>query len=456
MIRRRDTALAFGALPEIGALLLSAEPAFVVARDGSRVLWVNPAGGARLGAADFRPCRAPAGPRRSCGGTSPAWRARCPRGGRWRGSAHRRASGAPDALPLPPVRAGEERGVLVDMLEGARESADASPTLAGVLLPQPVGRRNHRCEGRRAGGGRAGRRGGRDGLPPPRLSFPMPGGTLRLYIVERWQEAMPPPAPEFGVAIPSLDGPGLSAIAAGIRPAPPAAIVPEPTCEPDMPEPAPQPSAPEPTAPEPPPAAPAAAAPPEEAPAAQRLIVEKPAAPSVMAGRVPRNLSRKPVRFLWQTDAADRFLFLSPGLSQVVGRNAEVVGERWQDASVRLRLDPNGRIADALRRRDTWSGLTAWWPVEGSNVRVPVELTALPVFDAGQSFQGYRGFGILRPAEALMPATFEERFGEGRTGAAISGRLTRRVARRQRGSDPRRYRAHGRQCAADERGAERL
>ena len=135
-----------------------------------------------------------------------------------------------------------------------------------------------------------------------------------------------------------------------------------------------------------------------------------------MAGRVARDLSRKPVRFLWQTDAADRFLFVSPGLAQVVGRNAEIVGERWQEASARLRLDPSGRIARALSQRDTWSGLTAWWPIEGSNVRVPVELTALPVFGGDQSFQGYRGFGILRPAEALMPATFEARFGSGALG----------------------------------------
>ena len=57
-------------------------------------------------------------------------------------------------------------------------------------------------------------------------------------------------------------------------------------------------------------------------------------------------------------------------------------------------------------------------------MRVPVELTALPVFGGDQSFQGYRGFGILRPAEALMPAAFEARFGPaeraaGRAGAAL-------------------------------------
>ena len=136
----------------------------------------------------------------------------------------------------------------------------------------------------------------------------------------------------------------------------------------------------------------------------------RPPAPSWPAA-CAQELSRKPVRFLWQTDAADRFLFVSPGLAQVVGRNAEIVGERWQEAAARLRLDPSGRIARALRQRDTWSGLTAWWPIEGSNVRVPAELTALPVFGGDQSFQGYRGFGMLRPAEALMPAAFEARFG---------------------------------------------
>src|SRR6185503_13586235 len=163
--------------------------------------------------------------------------------------------------------------------------------------------------------------------------------------------------------------------------------------------------------PAPAPVAPKRVANDEAPPPAKTPEPEKAPARSVMAGRVAQELSRKPVRFLWQTDSADRFLFVSPGLLQVVGRNADIVGERWQEVAARLRIDPGGRIVRALRQRDTWSGLTAWWPIEGSNVRVPVEVTALPVFGADQSFQGYRGFGILRPAEALMPPTFEARFG---------------------------------------------
>jgi len=116
------------------------------------------------------------------------------------------------------------------------------------------------------------------------------------------------------------------------------------------------------------------------------------------------------VRFLWQTDAAHRVLFVSQGLTQLVGRHAEIVGEKWQDASERLRLDPTGRINKAFAARDTWSGLTAWWPSLDGDTRIPAELTALPVFDADRTFQGFRGFGVLRPAEALKAEAFDLRF----------------------------------------------
>ncbi|MDQ0324880.1 PAS domain S-box-containing protein [Rhodopseudomonas julia] len=119
------------------------------------------------------------------------------------------------------------------------------------------------------------------------------------------------------------------------------------------------------------------------------------------------------VRFLWQSDASHRILFVSQGLTQLVGRNSEVVGETWDDAAARLRLDPTGRVAKAFHARDTWSGLTAWWPSEAGDIRIPTELTALPVFDADRAFQGFRGFGVLRPAEALKAEAFDLRFPEG-------------------------------------------
>ncbi|WP_051631187.1 ATP-binding protein [Afifella pfennigii] len=146
--------------------------------------------------------------------------------------------------------------------------------------------------------------------------------------------------------------------------------------------------------------------------ASEARASEAPPAPSKEDG-APRTAKALPpvsVRFLWQTDAAHRILFVSQGLNQLVGRNAEIVGESFQDAAARLRLDPTGRIAKAFAARDTWSGLTAWWPSPDGRTRIPAELTALPVFDADRGFQGFRGFGVLRPAEALKAEAFDLRF----------------------------------------------
>ena len=54
----------------------------------------------------------------------------------------------------------------------------------------------------------------------------------------------------------------------------------------------------------------------------------------------------------------------------------------------------NGEVAKAFDARDTWAGLTVLWPVEGRDLRVPVELTGLPVFGRYHGFQGFRGFGV--------------------------------------------------------------
>jgi PAS domain S-box-containing protein len=403
----RDTALAFAAVPELGARLLSAEPAIVFARDGSCVLWANPAAGRKLGTRTFAALAeraVGATLQRSVGGLA---RAMTEQGT----LARLRLTDDLAALPVlcgcRLVRAGEERGLLAVAMERVGASPDFTELAAfftgGAMAAAVID----------AGGEvvAEGVRGIAESITraTPTAAFSEGGRELRLCLVDRKVEAAPQPRVVFTTMSAAVDGPGLSMLAAAFREEaarlgagqqeePPAAKPPEPVA-----------SAPEPPREEPPKAE--AAPPPEALPQREAPMEEEPAPRPVMAGRVPQILSRAPVRFLWQTDAADRFLFLSPGLIQAVGRNADIVGERWQEAAARLRLDPTGRIAEALRRRDTWSGLTAWWPIEGSNVRVPVELTALPVFGGDQSFQGYRGFGILRPAEALMPATFEARFG---------------------------------------------
>ena len=102
------------------------------------------------------------------------------------------------------------------------------------------------------------------------------------------------------------------------------------------------------------------------------------------------------VRFLWQTDAANKITSMTPPLSEVTGHPMdELVGQDFSELARRLKLDPSGRLIAALQRKDTWSGVEVLWPVAGAAAAVPVGLGALPAFDAAKSFEGYRGFGVV-------------------------------------------------------------
>ncbi len=54
----------------------------------------------------------------------------------------------------------------------------------------------------------------------------------------------------------------------------------------------------------------------------------------------------------------------------------------------------------AFATRQTWSGITLNWPVDGG-ARLPVELSGLPIFDRARNFAGYRGFGVCRDLDGL-------------------------------------------------------
>ena len=51
-----------------------------------------------------------------------------------------------------------------------------------------------------------------------------------------------------------------------------------------------------------------------------------------------------------------------------------------------LGLDPDGQVARAFASRDTWSGITVAFPVDGTDARLTVELSGLPVFDRDRNF----------------------------------------------------------------------
>ncbi|MFC3072440.1 sensor histidine kinase [Shinella pollutisoli] len=138
-----------------------------------------------------------------------------------------------------------------------------------------------------------------------------------------------------------------------------------------------------------------------EEPAAEESVAEH-AAPPVAAGGFAFNRQGRPVRFVWKIDAEGRFSEISEEFAMAVGPHAAAIaGERFVDVATRFGLDPDGKIADLLGRRDTWSGKTILWPVEGTNLAVPVDLAALPTYSRNRDFDGFRGFGIVRIADAV-------------------------------------------------------
>ncbi|WP_420959472.1 histidine kinase dimerization/phospho-acceptor domain-containing protein [Brucella sp. IR073] len=125
---------------------------------------------------------------------------------------------------------------------------------------------------------------------------------------------------------------------------------------------------------------------------------EEPAVPS--AGFV-YDPDAAPARFVWKVDADTVFSEISPEFAAAVGpQAADVMGRRFADVARVFGFDEDGAIAALLEGRDTWSGRTVLWPIEGTSLRAPVDLAALPVYSRERAFLGFRGFGVVRPGEA--------------------------------------------------------
>ncbi|MGO7334183.1 ATP-binding protein [Rhizobium leguminosarum] len=148
----------------------------------------------------------------------------------------------------------------------------------------------------------------------------------------------------------------------------------------------------------------------EDAPEAvhQEPAIETPAVPDATPapqlaaepGFVFRPNSRA-TRFVWKIDAEGRFNEVSHEFAAAVGPHAsDIIGSAFGDVAALFNLDPDGKLSEALARRDTWSGKTILWPVEGTSLVVPVDLAALPTYTRNRDFDGFRGFGVVRLSDA--------------------------------------------------------
>lgn len=130
-----------------------------------------------------------------------------------------------------------------------------------------------------------------------------------------------------------------------------------------------------------------------------------PAEPAPATDGFVFNPNSRAIRFVWKIDADGRFSEISEEFATAVGpKAADVAGQPFTDLAERFHLDPDNTIGDLLKRRDTWSGKTILWPVEGTSLQVPVDLAALPTYSRNREFDGFRGFGIVRVADAVEDA----------------------------------------------------
>lgn len=108
-----------------------------------------------------------------------------------------------------------------------------------------------------------------------------------------------------------------------------------------------------------------------------------------------------PARFIWKVDADSVFTEISPEFAEIVGKNAaDIIGRKFSDVGQVFGFDNDGVIAALLKQQETWSGKRIFWPVEGTDQRIPVDLAALPAFARDKAFSGFSGFGVLYPALA--------------------------------------------------------
>ena len=121
---------------------------------------------------------------------------------------------------------------------------------------------------------------------------------------------------------------------------------------------------------------------------------------------------RQPLRFVWQMDDDSRFTLGSDEFKALIGpQAAAALGQPWSDLATALGLDAEGQVARAFASRDTWSGINVAFPVDGSDARLGVELSGLPVFDRDRNFRGYRGFGVCRDVARINELTKARRTG---------------------------------------------
>jgi PAS domain S-box-containing protein len=124
----------------------------------------------------------------------------------------------------------------------------------------------------------------------------------------------------------------------------------------------------------------------------------------------PEN-ERRPLRFVWQTDANGMFVHVSRELAEAVGvDHSLLVGNTFADlaAAHGLRSEQNVAAllspdvaAEAVQSASARRTIQILWPVANAPLAIPVEMAGVPVLTTARVFDGLRGYGICRIDQAV-------------------------------------------------------
>ena len=104
--------------------------------------------------------------------------------------------------------------------------------------------------------------------------------------------------------------------------------------------------------------------------------------------------SRRSLRFIFALDADGVVERVTPPLASAVGaENADIVGRPLAGVVEAFDTTAAEAIRAAIAGGETWNGIAVRWPVAGTDLAVPIDLSALPLLTTEQGLTGFSGFG---------------------------------------------------------------
>ena len=104
--------------------------------------------------------------------------------------------------------------------------------------------------------------------------------------------------------------------------------------------------------------------------------------------------ARRTLRFVFALDANGIVERVTPPLADAVGAaQADIVGRPLAEIVDEFDEPAAEAIRGAVLGGQTWSGISVRWPVTGTDLAVPIDLSALPLVSNDEGLTGYSGFG---------------------------------------------------------------